>query len=564
MKNTILRCSQSYRPLHCCMLLLIILNCVYAYAKDMRSSPQKNIVTISGTLTDLSVIDLIQPNNPTGSGNTKTLTVTEVGFSSNKIDNNGFIQLGGLDMQKKRYLVVYTKGVTEISRGIFSASGNLKIDHLSSGIYSKISVTDQVNPSLSINAGTITIVNTYRKSSSDQSTTSIPIRQDDTFKSFTATVSKLSFPSNEKKDNGSITISGLKPAKGKYVVTYLKDKAAQNPKGLKSVDGDLTIQHLPSGTYSYIKILDQINSIGYTVTNSLTLVNENDGTNVATQAIGFFGAVFTNYNGIVDNDPVGYTQFYGRLSVPTNRIQGIEPDSRGWKRIIPLRNFLLTFTYGNTDAYKLNTFNALNDRLVNRLDLYSHANINAGLYLNILTAIMPSRWFESEGDLGHIYLDLYSNFLATTVTDQSTNTNYRVSSNLYGINLKANLNKNQSARFIPEIGFRVFRIYASSSSINSNLSPQNDNIDDIKLGQNANKSFVNGQTPTYLGVDAQIQYNTSDDPGNNASNIFIKYSYNSNYKNYGAYYPNNYYQLKIGYVLDIAKIFYPAPKSPEK
>ena len=85
---------------------------------------------------------------------------------------------------------------------------------------------------------------------------------------------------------------------------------------------------------------------------------------------------------------------------------------------------------------------------------------------------------------------------------------------------------------------------------------------DIYLEQNLNKSFIakTKQVSKYIGFEAVVLYNTAADPTASSSNVFLRYSYTSNYPSINSQrYPNNYFQFQLGYNLDITKIF-AAPK----
>ena len=239
-----------------------------------------------------------------------------------------------------------------------------------------------------------------------------------------------------------------------------------------------------------------------------------------------------------------------------------------------MRNFFLQLTYGNTSSFKMYTYDTLNNKYVNRLDLLAHSYFDASFSLNILTFILPKSWGTSpSGDMAHIYFDLFASLAVTNVTDTfsksspATDLNYNIKSNVFGLNVKASFSDAFNTNFNIDLGYRLMYISPSSSTINPNQSPQNSNVGSINYQQNSSKDFLTKGNYPYNQFEVLVSYNTgaggttsNQSATTSNSNVFLKYTYVSNYAGVNSkHYANNYFQFQIGYVLDISKIFYSQP-----
>ncbi len=325
-----------------------------------------------------------------------------------------------------------------------------------------------------------------------------------------------------------------------------------------------------------------IDTLTYTTCNGNTkrIVTIDSG-KIAVQSTKFFGAVYSNYTNIQDDDPANFTQYYARLSQPLNKGEGIDKSAKLGKRFIFLRNLAFQITYGNTDNFKLYTADFFNNRNVNRLDLLSHAYFNGTVDANIFTFVIPKIWKQHSGDMGHIYLDIMSSLAVTNVIDSfptatgntnpmNTNSNnqvYNIKSNIWGLNLKGHFNGVFNKNLNVDGGAKLFYVFPSSKIISPDLSPQSSdlssyNSDSIyKYTTKTQISTLNSFLTTgknvipYYTLDLMFSYNTGSTENNN-SNIFIRYQYTSNMiRSFSSNAPNNYWQFQIGYVLDITKVF---------
>jgi hypothetical protein len=380
-------------------------------------------------------------------------------------------------------------------------------------------------------------------------------------------------PTDKDAENGTISIHGLK-AGTTYQVAYKRNDTAVTAISLATdLNGTLVIRDLRKATYTDFSFQDGANSQIIKTTIKLA------GTGIAVQTTKFFGAAYANFTGIQDDDPSGYAQFYARLSQPLNHASGISYKAGFWRRFLFARNFILQLTYGNTDNFKLYTYDTLGSRYANRLDLFSHSYFNGNLSLNLLTFVVPKNWKKNEGDMAHIYLDFFSSLAITNVidtlkkNDPATSKSFNVKSNVFGLNLKAAFSNAFDTRFNIEVASRVLWLSPSSGSINSKLNPQQSDIPDLSNTLNTSKSLVAENNFPYAQFDVLVQYltgnnavTTTSNQDNNTisnSNIFLKYSYTTNTaKGFGKRYPNNYFQFQIGYALDISKLFY--AQSPTK
>jgi hypothetical protein len=356
-------------------------------------------------------------------------------------------------------------------------------------------------------------------------------------------------------NNGSIIVHGLTANTTYNIITYERDGVTislQN-KTTASNSTDFTIDSLGNGIYNNIVFL---HGTTQTVVPGLFILGR-----IASQSIKFLGAGYANFTGVADDDPSGFTQVYAMLSQPLNKIYGINSDANFSNRFIPLRNLFFQLTYGNTDKFKMYSYDTLNSKYVNRLDLLAHAYLDAKMSLNLLTLILPKKNHSTNGDLCHVYLNGTLAFLATNVTDtltkdiSATTKTYAVHSLMFGGDITGKFEKIFNSNFQIQIGFKMFCIYPSTSTFNPALNPQSTNVKDIYNAQNNLKSLEHRKSPLYYNLDGLISYNTASDPSKSTSNVFLHYSLTSNLaKTFGKNFANNYFQFQIGYALDISKI----------
>lgn len=375
-------------------------------------------------------------------------------------------------------------------------------------------------------------------------------------------------PTDKDTSDGQIMIQGLTP-NTEYTLSYSqtsdKKKSLIGPKSITTdVNGILTIGDLSDGKYENFIITNGGTSKFIKTTIALK------GVGVATQSTKFFGAGYANFTGIQDDNPTGFSQFFARLAQPLNAANGIKFNASIKERFIWFRNFIVQLTYANTDKFKLYSFDTLQDKYVNRLDLFSHAYFNGNLSLNIVTFVVPKYWKEKKGDMAHIYLDLITSMATTRVCDSSkgntaeTVKTYIVKNNILGLNLKAAFQNVFDTRFSIEAAAKSYYIFPSTSTFNYKLNPHVENIEDVYSAKNLNKPFTAEKNKPYVEFGVQVLYSTGANPpesGNqdktsSNSNIFIRYNYITNFaKQAGKRYPNNFFQFQIGYSLDITKLF---------
>ncbi len=278
---------------------------------------------------------------------------------------------------------------------------------------------------------------------------------------------------------------------------------------------------------------------------------------IAVQQTQFFGAIYTNFTGIADDDPKDFTQYYAMLSQPLRKIYGINANEK--KRFILLRNLFFQLTYGNTDKFKLYSFDSLNNKYVNRLDLFAHAYLDAKMSLNLMTFVFPTKRKPSYEDHSHVYLNGTLSFLSTNVSDSltkdsSANTQ-SVHSLMAGWDAAIKFEKIFSSNFQIQTGFKMFWIFTHTGTFNPLLNPQEVNVADRNNAQNVMKSIERKRNYPFYAIDALISYNISDDPEKNTSNVFLHYCSSSNLaKVFGANYPNYYFQFQFGVDLQISKL----------
>ncbi|HVZ96615.1 MAG TPA: hypothetical protein VG847_07055 [Chitinophagaceae bacterium] len=359
-------------------------------------------------------------------------------------------------------------------------------------------------------------------------------------------------PTSEGGNDGSITIHGLSKNKT-YIAFFKKDGEQTRRENIKTGMGtDGTIKNLEPGVY---------NNIYFTEGNGITSVPDIISLGkVAVQSTRFFGAIYNNFTGVADDDPTDFTQYYAMLSQPLRKVYGIDSYSKSNQRFVLLRNLFFQLTYGNTDKFKLYSFDTLNSKYVNRLDLFAHSYLDAKGSLNLLTYIFPEK--KGFGDLAHLYLNATVGFLSTEVTDStrkdsSNNPIARpVHSMTMGWDAAVKFQRIFNSSFQVEVGFKMFWVYALSAAFNPQLNPQAVNVTDIGGAQNQNKMLERKTNFPFYNLDILISYGLASDPTSNTSNIFLHYSSTSNMaKVFGKNYTNDYFQFQLGVALDITKIF---------
>ncbi|NIG56444.1 hypothetical protein [Chitinophaga sp. Cy-1792] len=377
-------------------------------------------------------------------------------------------------------------------------------------------------------------------------------------------------PTSCGQSDGTITIYRLAISTN-YTISYrFNDSITRSIIATTDTNGIIVIRNLPGGVYDDFLVNKTDAPSTFENTDKIKVILENP--KIAKQVTKFFGSAYANFTGIQDDDPKGFAQFYARLSQPLNKSDGISCDAKGKKRFIFLRNFTLQMTYGNTDGFKMYTYDTLGNRYVNRLDLLAHAYFNGTFNLNALSFIVPMNWNTNpSGDMAHIYLDFIFGLAVTNVTDTlkastpATDKLYNIKSNYYGFNLKASFSDAFKSNFNIELAYKMLLIAPSTSIVNPNENPQNSNVSSIHYPANSTKSFLNKGKYPYNQFDVWISYNTGSGSNGNQqaaksnSCIFIKYTLISNWAGASSrHYANNYFQFQIGYILDISKIFYQA------
>ncbi|MEP7164268.1 MAG: hypothetical protein ABI741_06220 [Ferruginibacter sp.] len=364
-------------------------------------------------------------------------------------------------------------------------------------------------------------------------------------------------PENCLNNKGSITIGGFTAAHI-YSVVYNKDSSAQPAITLTAnAANQIVITGLTEGLYSNMSVTGVVPAAAAININGSIVLEDKC---IARQKFKFIGAAYANFTGVQADDPTGFAQFYARLSVPVFKIDGI-PDNATKKRFIPLRNIYFQLMYGNTDKFKLYSFDSMQNRFLNRVDLLAHNYFSGSLGINALTIIVPRRWSPNTGDLIHLYLDGISALTITKVydtlqkSDPATNKDYNVKTALYGFSAKAAF---QEGRWRMELAFRRFWLYPMTNMFNNQLNSQRENINEIYLPDNSDKKFLASRKKSsgYCNLEALFVYNTGSKPTKDDSNIFLRYSYTSNMPSASSErFANTYFQFQLGYSQDITKIF---------
>jgi hypothetical protein len=344
--------------------------------------------------------------------------------------------------------------------------------------------------------------------------------------------------------------------------------------------GTWTVDNSAIATINGFGVLQGISvgmvNVTYTVAagQSTEVVTVTPRPQIAVDSCTFLGAVYSNFTGIPDDNPGGFTSTYLRLSHSIFQPEGIADKAKFNQRWIALRNFMFELSYNNNNSnlkmYSLDTFGS---KYSNRLDLYTHSYFSGSLYVNLLTFVLPKypHLFNRRsvndsnrhmGDGAHLYLDVLTNLSIANVIDTGKSSEiapitYSVKTAMYGLGFKYKTTNGVSKTpFNIELGLQLFWLYTSSNSINSNLNAPYNSIGDINNLQNRSKTVLASSSNIYpyLALNVLIEYNTN--PGNSSSNIFIHYRYIDNYiADFSTtHYHNNFFEFQLGYALDLGKL----------
>lgn len=385
---------------------------------------------------------------------------------------------------------------------------------------------------------------------------------DSNSQTFTATGKN---PTDITVNDGQILLRGL-ASNTSYTVTYRRNDTLMAAASYTSdINGVILIAGLREAVYSAFSVAHT--AAGVTNTQNLVTSIKLEPDAIATQATKFFGAVYGNFTGIKDDTPESFWQVHARLSQPLRRLKGISNSATHRQRLIFARNFLAQLSYSNTSNFKTYTYDTLNDRYTNPMDLLAHAYFNGTLGLNVFTYIVP-KFPGRKGDLGHIYFDLFTSYVVSNVTDSLTkddpasNKTYSVKSYLLGGNLKASF---VGSQWNIETSCKGFVTFPWSSAVNATLGPLTSDVRNISLAQNTDRKSFRSGNRFYTQFELHVQYNTGNLPEgsggkesktSNNSNIFLRFTSTTNWAGLGSkFYPNNYWQIQLGYALDITRLF---------
>ncbi len=185
--------------------------------------------------------------------------------------------------------------------------------------------------------------------------------------------------------------------------------------------------------------------------------------------------------------------------------------------------------------------------------------------LNLLTYVVPHDC-GPLGDDAHFYIDLNTGLLVTQVTDSvnpTTTNTYSVKSHFLGLDIAVKSTNFLYTTLQALATFSVFGIHQNSNSVQYNLGPQYFNISDTLNAQNAGKNLVLTKSSTvYYNFSGQLMYNVNGVTKTSASNIYLRYSFITNFANISSHnYSNAFWAIQIGYILSLDKIFYPQSTS---
>ncbi|HMG83124.1 MAG TPA: SprB repeat-containing protein [Ferruginibacter sp.] len=386
-------------------------------------------------------------------------------------------------------------------------------------------------------------------------------------------------PSFKKGDDGSIHFSVSNPSFNPplnfgthYLICYTingtetdtaKVELTQNK---SSGNKELILPKLTIGNYSNIKIIPEDANVGpVAVSKTFNLVLDQLLSRKAIQIPSISAAIFYNYSGIANDFPTGYTQYYISGSCGLRKKDGIPRDAKGNEKLIFFRSFYGSFSYTDPSAFSLKTVDLANNRHVNQLDLYTHANVNLSPNLNLLTYIISHQGIF--GDDAHLYLDANFSFLNTNVTDSVSSTvfnTYSVKSHIIGLSVAIKSTNFLNAPLQLLATANIFGIYQNSNAVIYDLGTQYANISDTANAQNSSKKlFIGKRTTPYIGLSGELMYNINGVTKNSASNIYLRFSFISNYADAAkSHYSNAFWSLQIGYLLSLDKLFYPQTTTP--
>jgi len=293
---------------------------------------------------------------------------------------------------------------------------------------------------------------------------------------------------------------------------------------------------------------------------------------IGAQTLSIGGASYNNVNGVRDNDPSGFSQYYVYLSLPLNKSHGIIIDSNNqyYCPFVWLRNLYLQCTY-SPQAYKedslLSSFSLYKQtfkkaNLVNRLDLLQYASLNVTMDVNILT------WLITDGgnnakqkplDLMHIYFGPTIGFLATNVAGPKTlKDSTALFSGTGGIQISLKTEQAVSKVLTFELRAQpLFWISPLSSSIDPGLGPQLHNLSDSSVGNNSSKNYTKMPSCPYYYFSAKMStnilskvINIGTSTNTQSAVLYLSANVYGNYPN-THFYNNTYFQIQLGASLSI-------------
>jgi hypothetical protein len=249
-----------------------------------------------------------------------------------------------------------------------------------------------------------------------------------------------------------------------------------------------------------------------------------------------WAGIYDNVNSVPDNDPPGFTQYFGAVSIPLPFYQ-LDGAKSMW-----FRNLFIQGTW-DTKVQQLNydSINPQNTHAVNRLDLLQYAYLKATASLNIVTLIIPNP--NGKKDMLHLYFDIIGGVLLDSIKANNT-----IPSSIAGLHLGFKTENISKTPFSIECGADVLWISTRTNLLNANLNPQYRNLNDS--GIPLSSLTINNQP--YLHLDGQLSYSTS---AGNQSYAYIHLAYYDNvFSSSKTYAHNTYVQVQAGYSLDVGSI----------
>ena len=382
-------------------------------------------------------------------------------------------------------------------------------------------------------------------------------------------------PTTSLGDDGTITIKGATKNTAykvnyDYVSAYYYDTKKSDNTSTITADaaGDIVITNLEAGTYNNFSIdgtpvACNPNSVQLADETSLIASSKHVSWNIS---------IFEAMNGVFDDNPTNFTEYYLAIGIPVNRKAGIPSNSgnKFWykpntpSRFIWLRNLFLQGDYtpnvGSLPAaYHDTVKNPI--RYVNPLDALKYSNARLIGNLNLLTFVVPE--FKSMGDLGHVYLDAVAGVANTNISDSNKGPSFFAKSFIYGGSLRVKAkNLRVAGNPVPlgfEFGAQILWINVFSNEVNGLMNDQYSNrlYTSILSPSNANKPFTVPMQP-YTHLDMLLYYYTGKSNDTlNSSNFYFHASLYTNFKNPNTgtpNYVNNYLQFQVGYSLSIDKL----------